>query len=78
MKDFNPLTGLPGNKSIHRNLKKLVAGRKGTAAYVDITDFKPFNDYYGFALGDSVIRRLSHILVESLPSHFVGHIGGDD
>ncbi|MCP4647249.1 MAG: hypothetical protein GY852_05845, partial [bacterium] len=39
---------------------------------------KPFNDYYGFGLGDSVIRRLSQILVESLPAHFVGHIGGDD
>ncbi len=48
------------------------------AAYVDIIDFKPFNDYYGFALGDSVIRRLGQILEESIRGFFVGHIGGDD
>ncbi len=78
MSKTNPLTGLPGNSSILQELRKRVIGGGGSVAYVDIIDFKPFNDYYGFALGDSVIRRLGHILEESLPQFFVGHIGGDD
>ena len=78
MTDRNPLTGLPGNFTIKKNLQELVIRGGGTAVYVDIVDFKPFNDYYGFALGDSVIRRLGQILEESIPDYFVGHIGGDD
>ncbi len=74
----NPLTGLPGNSVIQLKLQEIVKNGTGKAAYVDIIDFKPFNDYYGFALGDSVIRRLGQILQESLPDFFVGHIGGDD
>ncbi len=78
MTDRNPLTGLPGNQSISRVLEEQVVSGNQTAVYVDIINFKPFNDHYGFALGDAVIRRLGMILVESLPEHFVGHIGGDD
>lgn len=78
MIDSNPLTGLPGNFSIQENLQKLVICGDSSVAYVDIVDFKPFNDYYGFALGDSVIRRLAQILEESTANCFVGHIGGDD
>jgi len=78
MTDYNPLTGLPGNISIRKALNDIVISRGGSAAYVDIVNFKPFNDYYGFALGDSVIRRLGLILKDSLPDHFTGHIGGDD
>ncbi|RKZ03717.1 hypothetical protein DRQ21_04910 [Candidatus Fermentibacteria bacterium] len=78
MHDRNPLTGLPGNIEIQSKLEQLVVHGDSTAAYIDIVDFKPFNDYYGFALGDSVIRRLGQILEESVPGCFVGHIGGDD
>jgi hypothetical protein len=78
MTDRNPLTGLPGNSSIRKVLKERVLGGDHTAVYVDIISFKPFNDHYGFALGDSVIRRLALILTESLRGSFVGHIGGDD
>ncbi len=78
MTDRNPLTGLPGNLSIQTILEDTVIRGGGIAAYVDIVDFKPFNDYYGFALGDSVIRRLGQILEESIPDFFAGHIGGDD
>jgi len=45
--------------------------------------FKPFNDYYGFARGDKVIRSTARILLESIrelpcEGDFIGHIGGDD
>lgn len=44
--------------------------------------FKEFNDRYGYAFGDGVIRLLSRILRDMVrglaPGGFVGHIGGDD
>jgi GGDEF domain-containing protein len=48
--------------------------------HVDLTDFKPFNDHYGYSRGDEMIRLLSGLLTEHVdPSlDFVGHIGGDD
>lgn len=78
MQSLNPLSGLPGNAAIRQKLLEIISSGRGCAAYIDIVDFKPFNDYYGFALGDSIIRRLSHILIQSIPDSFVGHIGGDD
>ncbi len=66
MTDRNPLTGLPGNRTIRKVLAEKVLKGDHTAVYIDIISFKPFNDHYGFALGDSVIRRLALILTESL------------
>ena len=81
----NPLTGLPGNESIQREIsKRLAKSMHFDVSYIDIDNFKPFNDYYGFERGDFVIKTLSKILSEIIPSNtlddfsFVGHIGGDD
>lgn len=63
---------------IHERLAETVIRRGGTAAFIDITGFKPFNDHYGLALGDTVIRRLGEILTENLGGFFTGHVGGDD
>jgi len=79
--DNNPLTKLPGNTSIQHAIEK-VLGKPMAVCYVDINNFKPFNDVYGFSKGDDVIRILarimSNIVKESKESGFVGHIGGDD
>ncbi len=77
-REENPLTGLPGNTRIASVLGASIEAGSGAVAYVDITDFKPFNDYYGFARGDAVIRTLSGILVGESGGNFVGHVGGDD
>ena len=77
----NPLTGLPGNILINETLSAyLAAGRGFAAAYVDLDNFKAFNDAYGYARGDHIIIALSQLLqaqVESVGG-FIGHIGGDD
>jgi diguanylate cyclase (GGDEF)-like protein len=80
----NPLTGLPGNESILAEL----AERIGTSVpfallYVDLDQFKPFNDHYGFLRGDEALRALSELLIEVRaqlddPRAFIGHVGGDD
>ncbi|MEI6209456.1 MAG: EAL domain-containing protein [Desulfuromonadales bacterium] len=82
-KGANPLTGLPGNESIQREIASRLAARTPFAiGYIDIDNFKPYNDYYGFQKGDDVIKTLGDIVNKvvgkSGSSSFCGHIGGDD
>ncbi len=79
--DNNPLTKLPGNTSIQQAIVRAI-GKPLAVCYVDINNFKPFNDTYGFTRGDEVIRMLARIMAndvkESSDGGFSGHIGGDD
>jgi diguanylate cyclase (GGDEF)-like protein len=77
----NPLTGLPGNILINETLMTYLAAEQGfAAAYVDLDNFKAFNDAYGYARGDQVIISLARLLQAQVESAggFIGHIGGDD
>jgi diguanylate cyclase (GGDEF)-like protein len=80
----NPLTGLPGNILIQKKIKQRISAQdKFAVLFVDLDNFKSFNDVYGFLKGDLVIRMVGEILIEVIdkdgnPSDFVGHIGGDD
>lgn len=77
----NPLTGLPGNILINETLAAYLAAEQGfAAAYVDLDNFKAFNDAYGYARGDHIIISLSRLLQAQVESAggFIGHIGGDD
>jgi diguanylate cyclase (GGDEF)-like protein len=77
----NPLTLLPGNVPIQQCLTRLLQQcREVVVCYVDIDNFKPFNDIYGYAKGDEVLLSLAQCLNDRVdPSRdFVGHIGGDD
>lgn len=82
--EVNPLTKLPGNVSINKQIQtRLDRNVLFALAYADLDHFKPFNDYYGFTRGDEVIRitgRLILNIVKNLQPQdsFVGHIGGDD
>lgn len=80
--DANPLTRLPGNLSIESRIEgTLRAGRPLAVLYVDLNQFKAYNDVYGYEEGDRVIKALARVLVEPVRSgqaDFVGHIGGDD
>jgi diguanylate cyclase (GGDEF)-like protein len=77
----NPLTLLPGNVPIQQCLSRVLQQeREALICYVDIDNFKPFNDIYGYAKGDEVLLCLAHCLSERVDPtcDFVGHIGGDD
>ena len=82
--DNNPLTGLPGNTSISKEIEKVMSSSKKYAvAYVDLDNFKTYNDTYGFTRGDELIKSLARILINTVSEfskddYFVGHIGGDD
>ncbi|ARU55144.1 signal protein [Oleiphilus messinensis] len=76
----NPLSGLPGNVPINKQIQLLC--KKSTPcwiAYFDLDNFKPFNDVFGYSKGDDAIIMLATILSEQLSDlGFVGHVGGDD
>ncbi|WP_226460575.1 GGDEF domain-containing protein [Quatrionicoccus australiensis] len=77
----NPLTQLPGNVPINEHIDRmLTAGSDFVAAYIDIDNFKPYNDTFGYRRGDDVIQSLGRLICEAAEERldFVGHIGGDD
>ena len=80
----SPLTGLPGNVQIHAELKKRVLNDEDFAVlYLDLDNFKAYNDVYGFVKGDEIIKFTAQTIVENIHKlknndSFVGHIGGDD
>lgn len=82
--DASPLTRLPGNIAIEQVLKeKMVQGEKFALCYIDLDDFKAYNDRYGYARGSELIKLTGEIIYRTKDScgdsnDFVGHIGGDD
>lgn len=80
----SPLTGLPGNVQIHAELKKRILKQEPfSVLYVDLDNFKAYNDVYGFLKGDEIIEFTADTIIklvnsDKLENTFVGHIGGDD
>ena len=81
---MSPLTGLPGNVQIHAELKKRILKQEPfSVLYVDLDNFKAYNDVYGFLKGDEIIEFTAETILklvnsDELENTFVGHIGGDD
>ena len=51
--------------------------------YLDLDNFKSYNDVYGFLKGDEIIKFTARTIVNNVhkyetDNNFVGHIGGDD
>jgi PleD family two-component response regulator len=82
--DANPLTKLPGNISVFKELENRIKSHVLFAVgYVDLNKFKEFNDNYGFDMGDKIIFFTAQIIIKALKKFgenddFLGHIGGDD
>jgi diguanylate cyclase (GGDEF)-like protein len=83
-REVSPLTGLPGNNRILREIADRVRGGSDYAVcHLDIDRFKSVNDAYGFVRGDEFITALARslhraVMAAGLPPAFLGHIGGDD
>jgi len=82
--DASPLTRLPGNLAIEQVLHgKMQRGEKFALCYIDLDDFKAFNDKYGYAKGSDLIKMTGEVVYRAKDKYadkqdFVGHIGGDD
>lgn len=83
-KGANPLTGLPGNIALEQELCRLISeDAEFSIIYIDIDNFKSYNDRYGFGRGARVILFTSRLLNSVLQKFggqksFITHIGGDD
>lgn len=80
----SPLTNLPGNVQIQAEMKKrLLKKQFFVMLYIDLDNFKAYNDVYGFSNGDEIIKFTARIISKNVhakedDNNFVGHIGGDD
>lgn len=81
---ISPLTGLPGNVQIHAELKKRISNKENfSVLYLDLDNFKAYNDVYGFLKGDQIIKFTADTIIRCVHEYvpdgsFIGHIGGDD
>lgn len=65
----SPLARLPDNLAVERALRERIARQKPFAVcYIDVDNFKPYNDKYGFFAGDQVLRMLTEIIVDAVLS----------
>ncbi|MBC8017932.1 MAG: GGDEF domain-containing protein [Verrucomicrobia bacterium] len=82
--DASPLTRLPGNIAIERSLNRRLREKTSFAmCYLDLDNFKSYNDRYGYIKASEVIKKTGEVIHEAVkrlndPDAFVGHIGGDD
>jgi len=82
--DTNPLSKLPGNPSIQARVEREIQrGKIFAVLYLDLNNFKAYNDTYGFEAGDRVLKATANLLVKLTIQNensedFIGHIGGDD
>ena len=81
---LSPLIGLPGGLQVELAIKhKLNSLESWSILYLDLDNFKAFNDVYGFLTGNDIIRLVGRICQRVVrdfgnADDFVGHIGGDD
>jgi diguanylate cyclase (GGDEF)-like protein len=82
--DANPLTKLPGNLAIEKELlTRLNETMKFSFCLIDLDNFKAYSDRYGYSRGSDVLKWLGDLLL-NVKNHyganddFLGHIGGDD
>lgn len=86
---LNPLTRLPSGLAVERAIEtqlrhqQLPGQCQWSILYIDLDNFKAYNDVYGFLRGNDMIRLLARLTTESVQTHgnvgdFIGHVGGDD
>ena len=69
---------------LYYEMKKRFSSKETFAMmYLDLDNFKAYNDVYGFLKGDEIIKFtaktiLKNVHTDEYEDSFVGHIGGDD
>ena len=81
------LTGLLNRDGFFANIQKMVTSSKKTGEilnlsvlYIDLDNFKFYNDTYGHDVGDFILREIAYILMEvsSQNGGFAVRFGGDE
>jgi diguanylate cyclase (GGDEF)-like protein len=63
--------------------ERIEPGEPFALLYIDIDNFKAYNDYYSYQRGDEAIKLTASIILHAVGGKggqrdFIGHIGGDD
>jgi len=80
----DPLTGLPNHRAFHKSLsleaERADQGGKALAvAVLDLDNFRFFNDAYGHAVGDDVLREVARaVSAHAEPGDTCARFGGDE
>jgi signal transduction histidine kinase/DNA-binding response OmpR family regulator len=80
----SPITRLPSGRAIEQEVQRRLEARVPFAlCYLDLDDFKAYNDHYGYAKADGLLLQVGDLLRQVASTYggdaaFVGHIGGDD
>lgn len=80
----SPTTQLPGSDAIEAEIeRRLKRSGEDVICYLDLDNLKAFNDYYGYAKADGIIRQIGDVIRDVIAregsgSDFIGHIAGDD
>lgn len=78
------LTGLKNRRYVHEFLRQIIqrAGREDisvTLFIFDIDNFKHYNDKFGHAVGDNVLKQAAVMMQRCCRAHdVIGRIGGDE
>lgn len=81
---FDTLTGLPNRTLFYQTLNRTLVtasehGWQVAVMFIDLDNFKNVNDTQGHAVGDELLRQISHRLVKCLRTRdVVGRLGGDE
>lgn len=71
------LTGLPNRMVLESSIQSLP--KNGSLTFLDLDNLKYYNDYYGHAHGDNLLRSFSRILQQKLANFGTLHrLGGDE
>ncbi len=81
---LQPVSGLPDNFFIQQEIeRRLEEGQKIAVVYADLENFRTYNQRYGYARGDRLLKFLAGLLFDKVKemgngTDFVGHLGSDD
>jgi diguanylate cyclase (GGDEF)-like protein len=82
--ETDPLTELLNRRGFERELRRSLAyvkryGTNAALVFIDLDRFKPFNDCYGHAAGDAVLKGVAATLTRNVrASDVVARLGGDE
>ena len=78
------LTGLSNRRYFYQRTDTILrrmarAGREATLVLFDVDNFKHYNDTYGHAAGDEILRETAAMMRQTMRQHdIVARIGGDE
>lgn len=82
--EVDPVTALPNRRAFEAAETRLLAeartsGQPLSCVMLDVDDFKSFNDLWGHAAGDTVLRHVGRTLLRTVrASDVAARVGGDE